>query len=54
MLRFGADQSDLRKRATADNVDAGVVDHAGRAAELLRSELGLPGYDPGTGADDPA
>ncbi|BBX75951.1 hypothetical protein MSHI_38570 [Mycobacterium shinjukuense] len=76
--------------ATADNVDAGVVDHAGRVfrpdggtydglyvcdasvipraigvnpfltismfaertAELLRAELGLPGYDPATEADD--
>lgn len=78
--------------ATADNVDAGVVDHAGRVfrpgggiydglyvcdasvipraigvnpfltismfaertAELLRAELGLPGYDPATEADDRA
>lgn len=77
---------------TADNVDAGVVDHAGRvfapnggtydglyvcdgsvipraigvnpfltismfaerAAEQLREELGLPGYDPDTEADDRA
>ncbi|CAM4248468.1 Cholesterol oxidase [Mycobacterium basiliense] len=76
--------------ATSDNVDAGVVDHAGRvfhpdggtydglyvcdasvipraigvnpfltismfaerSAELLRRELGLPGYDPDTEADD--
>ncbi|WP_186245017.1 GMC family oxidoreductase N-terminal domain-containing protein [Mycobacterium simulans] len=76
--------------ATADNVDAGVIDHAGRVfrpdggtydglyvcdasvipraigvnpfltismfaertAELLRNELGLPGYDPGAEADD--
>ncbi|BBX99434.1 hypothetical protein MLAC_47280 [Mycobacterium lacus] len=78
--------------ATADNVDAGVVDHAGRVfrpdggtyaglyvcdasvipralgvnpfltismfaertAELLRAELGLPGYDPAAEADDRA
>lgn len=77
---------------TADNVDAGVVDHAGRVfhpnggtydglyvcdgsvipraigvnpfltismfaertAELLREDLGLPGYDPTTEADDRA
>ena len=77
---------------TADNVDAGVVDHAGRvfrpdggtydglyvcdasvipraigvnplltismfaerAAELLRDELGLPGYNPSIEADDRA
>jgi cholesterol oxidase len=78
--------------ATADNVDAGVVDHAGRVfqpdggtydglyvcdasvipraigvnpfltismfaertAELLREDLGLPGYDPNIEADDRA